>query len=133
MWFLVVLLIASLFWQSLIFAPLFFLVFLLVAYRKLLILGLLIWGLLLDLFWVWPLGSWGLFLGLFVLLIYLYSTKYSYYNQTFLLVILLIFSIMSLFLTHQTLNFEKFFWFSFLFFCLSLELKKRRANYFARL
>jgi len=112
----------SLFSLSFIFAPLFLLAYLLICRSGWLVLALVIAGLAIDLFWVWPLGFSTLGLGLFVLIIYLYSQKFSYYNQLFLFVLLALSSLLVLRIFRQPLSVFEAFIFSFLFFWLNVQL-----------
>jgi len=115
--------ILSLFWQSLIFTPLFLLVVLLVNYRQWLLKTLLILGFLADLFWVWPLGTGVLIYGLFVLIIYLYSKKYNYYNFIFLFTTLFAYSLLIIKITGQSVSVWQFLVFLLLFSLLGHQVK----------
>ncbi|OGK64948.1 hypothetical protein A2313_00095 [Candidatus Roizmanbacteria bacterium RIFOXYB2_FULL_41_10] len=118
----------SLFSLSFIFAPLFLLAYLLICRSGWLVLALVIAGLAIDLFWVWPLGFSTLGLGLFVLIIYLYSQKFSYYNQLFLFVLLALSSLLVLRIFRQPLSVFEAFIFSFLFFWLNVQLHQVRVQ-----
>lgn len=114
-------------------AALFFLTYLLINQRSWLAIAIIILGLLFDFFWVWPLGTGILALTFFALIIEFYSQKFSYYNQSFLLVILFSYSFIFLKLVNQSTSIKELFIFSVLFLGLSLKLRRLRKQSFRRI
>ena len=85
-------------------------------------------GLAIDLFWVWPLGLITLGFSLFILIIYLYSQKYSYFNQAFLFALLAFSSLLMLIFFSRFPGSLELLVFSFLFFWLSVKLRQIRTQ-----
>jgi len=123
----------GLFSRNFVFAPLFLSLIIALCYRRLLVAGIIALGLLYDLFWVWPLGCSSFFLSLFILVIYVYGQKYSYYNQFFLFVLLCFGSLIVLSLNGQKLTVGNFFIFSLMYLFLSLRLRSVRQKMFRRI
>lgn len=120
--------ILSLWYLPLLFAPLYLFLYIFLLNKPFINIWLLVFSLFYDLFWVLPLGSTGLFLSIYLLIIFLYGQKFNVYNQIFLFVIISLASCLAIWIFNLTPTNQIFFGFSMLFLVLSFKMRTHRLN-----
>lgn len=116
-----------------VFVPLFLIARLIFARFWQRFLAIVFFGTLFDLVWVWPWGSGIIIYSLFLLIVALYNRRYSFYNQFFLLLVLVGYSACLLWVTHQNVSFKIAGVFIALFILLTRQLKKIRQEHYVNL